>query len=42
MLEINFSPFPNLESERLFLRAVNTDDVDEVFAIRSDAAIKVA
>ena len=33
---INFSPFPNLESERLLLRPVKSSDVEEVFAIRSD------
>jgi len=37
MLEINFDPFPILESERLVLRKITPADVDEVFAIRSDA-----
>lgn len=37
MLDINFSPFPNLETERLLLRRVSNDDVNEIFAIRSDA-----
>lgn len=37
MLEINFTPFPNLDSERFFLRQVTPEDVNEVFAIRSDA-----
>ncbi|GEP50886.1 alanine acetyltransferase [Flavobacterium noncentrifugens] len=37
MLEINFSPFPNLETHRLLLRRVESNDVNEIFAIRSDA-----
>lgn len=37
MLEINFTPFPNLETERLLLRRVDKNDVNEVFALRSDA-----
>lgn len=37
MLEINFTPFPNLETERLLLRRVSKNDVNEVFALRSDA-----
>ena len=36
MLEINFHPFKNLETERLFLRRVSTDDLQEVFALRSN------
>lgn len=36
MLAINFSPFPNLETERLFLRRVDITDVNEIFALRSD------
>jgi [ribosomal protein S5]-alanine N-acetyltransferase len=36
MLKISFNPFPVLNSERLFLREVSSEDVDEVFAIRSD------
>ena len=37
MLQINFNPFPNLESDRLFFRQIIPGDVEEVFAIRSDA-----
>ncbi|RTY95066.1 GNAT family N-acetyltransferase [Flavobacterium sp. GT3R68] len=37
MLDINFNPFPNLETDRLFLRRVDKNDVNEVFALRSDA-----
>jgi ribosomal-protein-alanine N-acetyltransferase len=36
MLYINFNPFPNLETERLYLRRVVYEDVDEVFALRSN------
>ena len=39
MLEINFNPFPNLESERLFFRPVTPADVNEVLALRSDPSI---
>ena len=37
MLDINFSPFPYLETQRLLLRRVNGNDVHEIFAIRSNA-----
>jgi ribosomal-protein-alanine N-acetyltransferase len=36
MLQVNFSPFPTLNSERLILREVTPADVEEVFAIRSN------
>lgn len=36
MLTINFTPFPNLETERLLLRRVNENDVNEIFALRSN------
>ncbi|MBF2709101.1 GNAT family N-acetyltransferase [Flavobacterium soyangense] len=36
MIDINFTPFPNLETERLRLRRVVNDDANEIFAIRSD------
>jgi ribosomal-protein-alanine N-acetyltransferase len=36
MLTINFSPFPNLETERLLLRRVDVNDVNEIFALRSN------
>jgi ribosomal-protein-alanine N-acetyltransferase len=36
MLNINFTPFPILETKRLLLRRVNKDDVNEVFALRSN------
>ena len=37
MLTINFTPFPNLETERLLLRRVGNNDVNEIFSLRSDA-----
>lgn len=36
MLEINFNPFPELETKRLRLRAVKMEDRQEVFALRSN------
>lgn len=36
MLAINFTPFPNLETERLQLRRVVKEDVNEIFALRSN------
>jgi ribosomal-protein-alanine N-acetyltransferase len=36
MLQLNFEPFPNLETERLFLRRVNNSDVKEILQLRSD------
>lgn len=37
MLEFNFSPFPNLETESLLLRRVDNNDVNEIFLMRSNA-----
>jgi len=36
MLEVDFNPFPVLETERLILRRINTDDAGEILALRSD------
>jgi len=36
-MEINFTPFPNLETERLTLRRLNKNDAQLVFKLRSDA-----
>lgn len=36
MLEFNFHPFPEIETERLFLRRITNDDVNEVFELRSN------
>lgn len=36
MLEINFNPFPVLETERLILRRINEADVAEIFFLRND------
>ena len=33
MLTINFSPFPILETERLLLRRVDSNDIKEIFAL---------
>lgn len=37
MLQLNFSPFPVLETERLRLRKITEQDIESMFAIRSDA-----
>jgi [ribosomal protein S5]-alanine N-acetyltransferase len=39
MLEPNFSPFPELTTERLLLRKITMDDAPEIFFLRSDQAI---
>jgi RimJ/RimL family protein N-acetyltransferase/uncharacterized glyoxalase superfamily protein PhnB len=36
MTEFNFSPFPQLSTERLLLRSVQTTDANEIFLLRSD------
>ena len=36
MLTINFHPFKNLETERLLLRRLNKDDVNEVLELRGN------
>ena len=39
MLTINFSTFPELETERLKLRRADLNDINGLFAMRSDAEI---
>jgi [ribosomal protein S5]-alanine N-acetyltransferase len=39
MLNPNFIPFPTLETERLLMRRVNSDDIEEIFILRSDPNI---
>jgi len=36
MLQLNFEPFPNLETERLILRRVADTDVKEILELRSN------
>ena len=36
MVQLNFNPFPNLETERLFLRRVTDTDVNEILELRSN------
>lgn len=36
MLNLSFNPFPNLETDRLVLRSINTTDAPEIFAMRSN------
>jgi ribosomal-protein-alanine N-acetyltransferase len=39
MLNLNFIPFPVIETERLVLRELEEEDVDEIFILRSDPRI---
>lgn len=39
MLAFNFTPFPNLETKRLYLRRMRPSDVNEIQALRSDPEI---
>lgn len=39
MLEINFDPFPILETERLTLRRLTPADADDLFVLRADENI---
>lgn len=36
MLNLNFDPFPVLQTERLTLRRITTDDADEIYILRSN------
>ncbi len=39
MYPISFSPFPELETERLLLRRMTLDDADAIFALRSSEQV---
>lgn len=39
MLSINFHPFQNIETERLLLRRIDENDVEEVLALRGNPEI---
>jgi ribosomal-protein-alanine N-acetyltransferase len=39
MLELNFDPFPIIKTDRLLLRQINNDDVNEIFILRSDERV---
>lgn len=39
MLEVNFTPFPTLTTDRLILREAKMEDAPEVFFLRSDADV---
>lgn len=39
MLQLNFSPFPILKTERLLLRKVEINDFNEIFLLRSDPVV---
>ena len=36
MLDINFHPFQNIETERLLLRRIDNNDAEEVLALRGN------
>ncbi|GAC1306448.1 MAG: GNAT family protein [Mucilaginibacter sp.] len=39
MLNLNFTPFPTITTQRLVLRQLQDDDVDELFALRTDERV---
>lgn len=39
MLELNFSPFPEIKTERLFLRKMTETDAPELLFLRSDETV---
>ena len=39
MLTVNFTPFPVLNTDRLFLRSINHEDAEAIFSIRSDSRV---
>jgi ribosomal-protein-alanine N-acetyltransferase len=39
MLEVNFTPFPNLKTERLVLRQLKSEDKNELYTLRSDKRV---
>jgi ribosomal-protein-alanine N-acetyltransferase len=39
MLTVNFSPFPNLETERLLLRRLTINDAEEILILRGNPEI---
>jgi ribosomal-protein-alanine N-acetyltransferase len=38
-MNINFSPFPILQTERLILRKLSLDDAEEIYFLRSDEEV---
>jgi [ribosomal protein S5]-alanine N-acetyltransferase len=39
MLQPNFTPFPELSTERLLLRKITMEDIQDIFFLRSDTTI---
>ncbi len=39
MLNLNFTPFPNLITDRLVLRQLNIDDANEIYLLRSNESV---
>lgn len=39
MVVVNFNPFPTLATERLLLRQLTINDLEDIYALRSDALV---
>lgn len=39
MLTLNFNPFPEIQTDRLFLRRITADDAADVFVLRADERV---
>jgi hypothetical protein len=39
MLQFNFDPFPEIESERVMLRKIGKADIDDLFKFRSESNV---
>ncbi|WP_051569364.1 GNAT family N-acetyltransferase [Alkaliphilus transvaalensis] len=39
MTKLNFTPFPNLKTERLFMRQISLLDLEEIFLLKSDQEV---
>lgn len=39
MIDLNFTTFPNLTTDRLVLRQLHIDDANEIYLLRSDASV---
>ena len=41
MLSLNFSPFPVIETERLLLRSLSMDDLEQLYALRTNEKVNI-
>jgi ribosomal-protein-alanine N-acetyltransferase len=39
MLQLNFDPFPSINTKRLYLRKIEQSDINEIFLLRSDPVV---